>query len=566
MNLGPETFEDLDFDDVLGVEKRLGQPVWLINDVLRGSSDDNTEDKRVNSIVQPSRPKAPMRSSMNIYRNYSIQSHVDSNEKGNEVKITLNEIKTNKDHNEEHNEVIDQLLNKFKETQRRKKDKKERSYKIALEKRKRFVSLTPRTQSPKTRSDAAASPSGSFNGNNGSFRKGSANFRRHSINSTVGNSSIHSRPPEDSIIEKASGVVQYNMDVLQAQEKFFTFIFAAHSATIFIKILRIKNIQRKYAAMKIQRCYWRHRYRKAILRLKNIPLPIRAVVKMKISRKNHCVNIIKTFVSEYIKEAANLNTKYLIKQYCKKIRACQRFVRKYVIVLRARWVALGLLWEKHEKRYRQKCEESELVQLEEKKKDIAKRIMSGRMTNSVPHKWEKLHTNVQQLLYRADMLSLEGNRLNHLLAVDADTEGVSNTAKDSSKSKKKAGLSLSTSLDRIASEERSALIKTHLRMKRKIHIQLTDEKKFALIKAGEVGVEHAKLLISMDNVDSDQADIMSRLVKLQLETATNPQVIKARRNQAYTLFTPLTSKVYGKSWKELVELAVNADIEAKKKG
>ncbi len=573
MNFGPETFENIDFDDVLGVEKRSGQPVWLINDVLRNlSGGGDSSDAVMERDVQPTRPKVPMRSSMNIYRNYSVQHQVDNSiDSKKELMMAMKKlnIKGDDEQTKDHNEVIEQLLFKVKEKQRKKRQKKEMLYSIAIEKRKKIVSLTPRIESSKRLSNAAASPIGSFSGTTGSFKRGSASFRRYSIDSNSGLNAALSNPNkqfENSIIDNASGVVQYNMDLLQAREKFLGFVIAAHTATIIMRVLRIKNIQRKYSAIKIQRRFTMYRYMKAIKKLRCIQLPIRAAVKIKIMRKNRCVDIIKTFISEYLKDAAKLNTKYLIKTYCKKIRSCQRYARQYTHILRARCIVLDLLWEKHERRHRQKCEERELEELEVRKKVIAKRIKSGKMTNSIHHKWEKLHTNVQQLLYRADKLSLEGSKLNNALTTDTVTEETSIASVGSTKTKVKVGSNLSTFLDRIAPEERRALIHSYLRTKRKKHIELTDERKKALIKAGEVGTEHAKLLISINNSDEDgRAEIMSHLVKLQLETATNPEVIKARRNQAYSLFVPLTSKNYGESWKELVEQAVNADIARKKR-
>lgn len=569
MNFGPETFENVDFNDVLGEPS--GQPAWLINDVLRDLSggDGHALTERE---LQPTRPKAPMRSSMNIYRNYSVQHQLDNSIDGKkELMMAMKErnIEGDDEQTKDHNEMIEQLLFKVRETQRKKREKKEMFYNIAVEKRKRFVSLTPRIESPKRLSDAAASPIGSFSGTTGSFKRGSASFKRYSTDSNGGYNAALSNPSklyEASIIDTASGVVQYNMDVLQAREKFIGFIVAAHTATLIMKVLRIKIIGRNYSAIKIQRRFTMYRYMKAIKKLRCIQLPIRAAVKMKIMRKNRCADIIRTFMGEYLKEAVNLNTKYLIKTYCKRIRSCQRYALQYIRILRARCIALDLLWEKYEKRYRQKCEEREQAELEATKKIIAKRVKSGKMTNSIHHKWEKLHTNVQQLLYRADLLSLEGSRLNGALTGDTITEETSNAKDGSTRIKAKVVSNLSTFLDRIAPEERRALIKSYLRMKRKKHIELTDERKIALIKAGEVGIEHAKLLISFNNSDEvGRAAIMSHLVKLQLETATNPEVIKARRKQAYSLFVPLTSNMYGESWKELVQQAVNADITRKKR-
>lgn len=136
---------------------------------------------------------------------------------------------------------------------------------------------------------------------------------------------------------------------------------------------------------------------------KNLRIPINFIINIRKFRKIKATNTILWFIKN-INSGQSSTILIAVKVFLKKIRYCQKIIRSFLLINRARVHLLLLFWKRNEKKwvkfYSNKVEKNDILSQQQ----LSERIMKD--NKKLTHKkWEKTHAKVINLLSTAEQAS-----------------------------------------------------------------------------------------------------------------------------------------------------------------
>lgn len=339
---------------------------------------------------------------------------------------------------------------------------------------------------------------------------------------------------------------------------------------------------------------------------------LRFLLALRIHKKRRALRLITRFANDY-----NVNhTHNIVRRFLGKVRRCQRYVRDFLCINKARRNFVARYWLKIEKHIRLLHEKEEKIAIALKKKEIADQIAKSRRKNKkmagMDSRWDHIHTKVCNLLLQADMVQLQyANAKNGLFQMQSYGNkvkwGALSAPSTSRKEKSKDDESNPTSrslptapgpskfkgpmaemmknlreaaymqelesfppnpkdgLDYIDEAERESIISTLVTARRKAHLVKLKEMREAALSNAQMTDNEAKVLLqTITQPHNIASKTLSDLVAQQLSGSLTPEEWKAYSWQKRHLLI-----IHGhstlKSWRVTIEEIVRKDILEKKR-